>query len=76
MIVAAEPMLLDTARPIRNGIGSKPARSRARASTGVKAKQMMSLAYIADNRALDAMTAKRNRRGRSRRRVSREAEQV
>ena len=54
-MVAAEPMLLATANPIRNGMGLSLASSRAMDSTGVKAKQTMSLASIEDNTALATM---------------------
>ena len=62
--VAAEPMLLETDSPIRNGSGVIPVWIKAIANTGVNAKQTMSLAKTADRKALASMVAKRKALGR------------
>ncbi len=60
MIVAAEPILLETASPIRNGSGFRPASIKERANIGVNAKHTISLANSADNKALTSMVTNHN----------------
>ena len=57
IMVAAEPMLLAAANPMRNGTGFNLASRMAAQRIGVKARQMMSLVRKADNKALKAITA-------------------
>ena len=47
--VAADPMLAAQARPIRNGTGLRPRCRHRRATTGVMARQTMSLENTADS---------------------------
>ena len=50
MIVAAEPALAAAVSAIRNGLGSRPRRSRPRASIGVIANTTTSFASTAESR--------------------------
>ncbi|MCY1546661.1 hypothetical protein D9M68_826670 [compost metagenome] len=47
--VAAEPMLAAHARPMRNGSGLRPRCRHSRATTGVMARQTMSLENTAES---------------------------
>ena len=69
MMVAADPMLLDTARPIRKGMGFNLALRRVTVSTGANTRHTMSLTNIAENQALVTIMTKRNLSGLSMSRV-------
>ena len=55
--VAAEPMLAAQARPTRKGTGSRPRCRHRRATTGVIARQTMSLENTADSAPATAISA-------------------
>ncbi len=55
--VAAEPMLAAQASPTRKGSGAKPRCRQMRATTGVIARQTMSLENTADKAAATASSA-------------------
>ena len=63
MIVAAEPILLETASPTRNGRGLRPASIKESANIGVNAKHTISFANSADNKALTSMAINKKNRG-------------
>ncbi len=63
MMVAAEPILLETASPIRKGRGFSFASIKESANTGVKAKHTISFANIADSKALTHMVINKKSRG-------------
>lgn len=69
MMVAADPMLLDTARPTRKGMGFNLALRSVTVSTGVNTRHTMSLTNIAESAALVTIMTKRNFSGLSMNRV-------
>ena len=76
MMVAADPMLLDTARPIRKGMGFNLALRSETVSAGAKTRHTMSLTNTAERAALVAIITKRNFSGVSINRVILKAIQV
>ena len=62
MMVTAEPILLETESPIRNGRGFSPALIKESANIGVNAKQTISFANMADNIALTSMVINKKNR--------------
>ena len=63
--VAAEPMLLAQASPMRYGMGFRRARSTVTARTGVKARQTISFTNTAESEPLTSISSSRKRLGRA-----------